>query len=299
MYETLRLGAEHEGAVWHHDWTRRKWWMHHHAELELNLVTAGRARYLLGERRYDLRANTQVWLFPAQDHLLLDQSPDHRMLTIVFRPELLNRVCTDPTSAELRAADPPGYYCRHLATDQAAKLVALCHDIMAVQNDPALYNAGLAYLLLTAWAAFTAAERPSTHLDMHPAVEKAVQLIRADTDTLSAVELARYCGLSPSRLSKLFHEQTGVTLVHFRNRQRLERFLRLYGQGRRLSMLEAATHVGFGSYPQFHRTFKQFMGCAPAEYRRRQLGQDTRSVHAEGEWDEAGNEFDVETAGTP
>ena len=61
-----------------------------------------------------------------------------------------------------------------------------------------------------------------------------------------------------------------MTLVDFRNRQRLQRFLRLYGRGRRVSILDAALEAGFGSYPQFHRVFKDQMGCGPAEYWRRQ-----------------------------
>ena len=82
-------------------------------------------------------------------------------------------------------------------------------------------------------------------------------------------ELARQAGLSPSRLSRLFRAQTGVSLVEYRNQQRLERFLRLYRQGRRWSMLAAALTAGFGSYPQFHRVFKRLMGSGPAEYRRK------------------------------
>ncbi len=107
-------------------------------------------------------------------------------------------------------------------------------------------------------------------VDVHPAVEKAAHLIREESEPLSVEGIARSVGLSASHLSHLFREQTGMTLPQFRNRQRLDRFLRLYGHGRRISMLEAADLAGFGSYPQFHRVFKQLMGFAPAEYRRQQ-----------------------------
>jgi AraC-like DNA-binding protein len=67
----------------------------------------------------------------------------------------------------------------------------------------------------------------------------------------------------------LFKQQTGVALVDFRNRQRVERFLQIYGTGQRLTMLDAALEAGFGSYPQFHRVFKRVIGCSPGRYRRR------------------------------
>ena len=99
--------------------------------------------------------------------------------------------------------------------------------------------------------------------------ERAARLLRDEADPLPLDQVAARVGLSASRLSRLFHQQTGVTLVDFRNRQRIQRFLRLYGRGRRVSISQAALDAGFGSYPQFHRVFKQQMGCSPADYRRR------------------------------
>src|SRR5690606_32803588 len=88
-------------------------------------------------------------------------------------------------------------------------------------------------------------------------------ILQRDSDSINLVQLARRTGLSPSRLSRLFKQQTGVTIVDFRNRQRLAKFLRLYGKGQRHTMLNAALAAGFGSYPQFHRVFKRNLGCSP------------------------------------
>jgi transcriptional regulator GlxA family with amidase domain len=66
----------------------------------------------------------------------------------------------------------------------------------------------------------------------------------------------------------LFKQQTGIALVDFRNRQRVEKFLALYRTGQRMTMLEAALEAGFGSYPQFHRVFKRVTGRSPAEHRK-------------------------------
>jgi transcriptional regulator GlxA family with amidase domain len=82
-------------------------------------------------------------------------------------------------------------------------------------------------------------------------------------------ELARRAGLSSHRLSRLFKQQTGVALVDFRNRQRVEKFLELYGTGQRRTMLDAALEAGFGSYAQFHRVFKRVRGGSPIEHRRK------------------------------
>lgn len=86
---------------------------------------------------------------------------------------------------------------------------------------------------------------------------------------LTMDELARRSGLSTHRLSRLFKQQTGIALVDFRNRQRVERFLGIYGTGQRLTMLQAAFEAGFGSYAQFHRVFKRVTGISPGEHRRK------------------------------
>ena len=146
--------------------------------------------------------------------------------------------------------------CRKATSRGSNELFA---EIAAAHDRPGLFNAGLGYALLVAWRHFEHAADVPVH-DVHPAVEKAARLIRDETAALSLDELARRSGLSPARLSRLFKQQTGVALVDFRNRQRIERFLQLYGTGQRLTMLDAALEAGFGSYPQFHRVFKRVHG---------------------------------------
>lgn len=85
----------------------------------------------------------------------------------------------------------------------------------------------------------------------------------------SLTKLARTCGLSSSRLSRLFKQQMGLSLVQFKNHHRIQEFIRTFGNGSRLTMLEAALDTGFGSYPQFHRAFHQVTGYAPKEHLRR------------------------------
>jgi AraC-like DNA-binding protein len=85
---------------------------------------------------------------------------------------------------------------------------------------------------------------------------------------MSLPELARRSFLSASRLSRLFKQQTGVSLATYRNRQRLDRFLACYdGRGTR-TLLDAALEAGFGSYAQFHRVFKALTGRRPSQHRR-------------------------------
>ena len=98
-------------------------------------------------------------------------------------------------------------------------------------------------------------------------METVARLLRADPDAGDLTALARAASLSSSHLSRIFKEQTGVSISWFRNQQRLQRFLRLYGTGRRTTALAAALEAGFGSYAQFYRVFRQQAGRSPSALR--------------------------------
>ncbi len=86
---------------------------------------------------------------------------------------------------------------------------------------------------------------------------------------MTLAELARHCCLSGPRLSRVFKQQMGLSLVQYRNHYRIQRFITEFGRGDRQNMLEVALRVGFGSYPQFHRAFWQVTGYGPSEHLRR------------------------------
>jgi AraC-like DNA-binding protein len=276
MRHHLDLPLEWDGNLWRYSNQGRIHAMHHHAELEFNLVRHGAGLYLLANRKYEIRRGDLLWLFPAQEHVLIEQTADFEMWIGVFKPGAVRRVVTDASARVLREANPAGEYCRRLTREALLQLDGLFEEIATAKDRPGLFNAGLGYALLAAWRYFEqAAETPVS--DVHPAVEKAARLIRDEATTAKLEDLARRAGLSAARLSRLFKQQTGVPLADFRNRQRIERFLKLYGAGQRMRMLDAALEAGFGSYPQFHRVFKRLMGCSPGSYRRRHAGgQATR-----------------------
>ncbi len=270
MKEIIHLPPHLDGKIWLYAYSGYTHFTHRHEELEVNLVTRGTASYLVDDRKLILKRNTQIWLFPDQEHLLLDQSLDYEMWILVFSSALLKRACSGDYAALLERR-PRGPFCKPLAEHQAARLRALFDEVNALPDDAARYNAGLGYAMLSSWRAHAADERITPSFDIHPSVEKAARLIHEEREPIGIEELGRRAGLSASRLSRLFKEQTGVSLVEYRNKQRVQRFLSLYGQGRRTSMMAAALGAGFGSYPQFHRVFKAAIGCGPAEYRRKLL----------------------------
>jgi len=277
MTEDLSLRAGIDGRVVRHAAGDLRPRAHSHAELEVNLVVRGTASYLLGERRYELTAGTLTWLFPGQEHVLVDESADHALWWAVFRPALVARAATAPHARPLVQGDPVGRYSRRLDPQRLRRLDALFHELREAETiDDTLFNVGLPYLLLGAWQSFVDSEDVVGGVDVHPAVDSVARLLHADPDTGRLADLAQTVGLSPSYLSRLFATQMGLSIGRFRNQQRLERFLRHYGNGRRSTALDAAHQAGFGSYAQFYRVFRHETGRHPTALRGAAADDDER-----------------------
>ena len=280
----IELADDRTGAVIRHEAPRVPPMSqgHRHNEWEFNLVTRGRAAYLVEGRRVPLELDSLLWLLPSQGHVLLDRSPDFCMWIVVVRPEAVRQVAADPACAvwhDWMDPDRPPPPPQHRLVGEAAarQLATLCRRLEdppdpsppggdAPRLAPQHHAAGLAYLTAEAWAAFLAApDRPAgSHL--HPAVQTAVTWLAdhahtPDADDLDA--LAQRCHVSRPHLSRLFKQQTGQTLTDFRNRRRADRFAALLGRGGRLTATQAAYAAGFGSYAQAYRVVKQLTGRSP------------------------------------
>ena len=170
---------------------------HRHAELEVNLVVRGTASYLLGDRRYALTPGTLTWLFPGQDHVLVDESSDHELWWAVFRPALVAQIATTRHTRPLLEADPVGQFSRRLDSSRVRRLGALFHEVQDAETvDDVLVNTGLAYLLSFAWRAFLDSDDVVEGVDLHPAVETVARLLRADPDAGDLATLARAAHLA-------------------------------------------------------------------------------------------------------
>ncbi len=269
MREKLKIRAGAEGFALLLGPSFRRLHPHHHDELEVNLVVSGKANYLFGNRRVPLPPNSMLWLFPEQEHVLIDWSHDFEMWVLVFKPGLVNRHARIGTRRVLRSPDPGDILCRQIDSQRIDFLNQVYRDAAGSSDQGLdLINAALGYALVASWQAYACSTDPLVRIDVHPAVAKAVRLISNADDAPALEPLAREAGLSPARLSRLFKRQTGISLTEFRQRKCLERFLRLYRQGARYTLIEAALLAGFGSYAQFHRVFCRLMGMNPAAYRK-------------------------------
>lgn len=96
-------------------------------------------------------------------------------------------------------------------------------------------------------------------------------------------ELGREVGCSPFYLSRIFSEQTGMTISRYLRNLRLERAAELL-RGGRSNVTEAAMAVGYSSLSHFSKAFAEMFGVCPCVFplRRKQVRQRRRF----GNWED-------------
>lgn len=261
------------GGLWYSTPASTRFARHHHQELELNVIVTGSACYWLPHRELRVTGPAALWIPPLVEHELLDASPDLSMWVYSFRasggegasskprtrackPSALGTALRELSDGPRTAGVPPDVLARLCELSRAALL----------RPGPARFNEILSQSFAAAWSASC---RPAAVVEptaCHPAARRAARWLREGDASGSMAALARSTMLSRERLSRVFAQSFGVGLVQYRNHHRVQQFIQAYGHGADSSMLRAALDVGFGSYVQFHRAFRQVVGYAPAQH---------------------------------
>ena len=85
--------------------------------------------------------------------------------------------------------------------------------------------------------------------------------------SLTLQELSRHAGLSPTRYSAIFREQTGASPVDHHIRLRMQAGCH-YLDTTALSVKEVAAKLGYDDPYYFSRIFQKILACSPLAYRR-------------------------------
>lgn len=291
VLQNLKLRPCYEGFVFLAESALGTAWLstHHHVELELNVVRRGTLTYVTDGRRYTFKAGELLWLFPAQQHRVVDRSADAQYYVAVFKPSMIAQCAQTPVYAPLRRKRVPGGGMIHgLLAPRDFELVrrtieslldgapdpellnreagfGLSRGFRFEHRDPDGLNAGLRHLLLLCWRLQSNLESSTRAVSVHPAAIRALDLLAAEDSPATLPELAARCGASPAYLSRLFARQVGVPLVRYRHAIRLERFWKIHRQPPTKTLAESVYAAGFGSYTQFYKVFCETYGQGPRE----------------------------------
>jgi AraC-like DNA-binding protein len=225
---------------------------HFHIEPELNLVVRGSATFGVGDRAVEVSQGELIAFPSGQDHVLLHGSSDLYLFAMGLDPDYSADVLGDragpvlPLHVEL---------CGH-------ELAAVTDRASAIVDRAGAEQLGAELWQRIHWLSRRSVERRGR--GSHVLTRRVLQLLEiAPEQGLEA--LATELRANPTELSRHFHRDFGMTLVRYRTRLRLLRFIRLVDSDER-DLMTSALDAGFGSYSQCHRTFHAELGCSPRQY---------------------------------
>jgi AraC-like DNA-binding protein/mannose-6-phosphate isomerase-like protein (cupin superfamily) len=233
------------------NWGRRP--RHFHGEPEFNLIASGCATFGIGERVVTVSEGDLLGLPPAQDHVLLEASPDLYLFAVGMEPAF---------SSDVLRAEPDDVMLPihiRLPVDDFRDLVRRASGIVDREG----MEQPCAELWEQAhWLTSRNASRPIT--SMHVLTRRAIAAVN-DAPELELQSLATRLRTSDSEISRYFHRDLGMTFAHYRSRLRILRLIRLMEAGG-TTLRSAARTSGFGSYSQCHRIFQARLGCSPRQF---------------------------------
>ncbi len=238
---------------------------HQHDELEFNLGICGSARYLINGVPCDIKPGVLLWLFSEQTHLITKASPDFSMWIVYIKTSRLKAICTEPPFTDLLQTNPDHILCAQLNNRNAVYLSESAERLLA-REPVGLHNAVLQSTVLAAYHAFVHSHEERQGGAVHPSVARATRLLQSEEYDVPIDAIAKKAGISKSQLSRLFKTQTGLSLIEYRHKYFLDRFMYIYGSGKTWTILESALQAGFGSYAQFYRVFAAHYGRGPHDY---------------------------------
>ena len=244
-------------------WYLREW--HSHDALEVNLVVRGTGSVLLEDRRYPLLPGHLIWLWPGQWHVPSDWSSDMLMWIVEWKPDFLHRLRRERRRDVPKPGDAGAYCCRRLDSQALQRVQGILSGTAGMERADA-FNEGLHFSLLALWDEFVKAKPVAGEKFLHPKLERVLGLLNDPSNDMALGELAAVVGMSPSYLSVLFKEQTGLMIPEYRNRLRVSQFFALYRDKPEIRVLDLALEAGFGSYAQFYRVFTGMVGQTPKQW---------------------------------
>jgi AraC-like DNA-binding protein/mannose-6-phosphate isomerase-like protein (cupin superfamily) len=248
LYQPFPMQGRNRGQIWRYAPQYRRP-RHFHPEPELNLVCAGTGAFGTGDRRISVSAGDLIGWAPGVDHELLEASLDFDVFVIGATAEFSERVLGSSGLHQVVTRSV------RVSSSTLARLQAAC-ALPVAELEPVVLERRVAEL-------WREAHGFKNEPDMHTLTLRSMRRL-AHEHELSRSELARSFRAYPSEISRYFRRDTGITLLQYRTRLRIMRFIAAADAG--TNLLAAANAAGFGSYSQCHRAFRSALGCSPREF---------------------------------
>lgn len=247
--------------------------LHHHDLYEILYIVSGRVSYSIDELHYELNAGDLVLISPTSLHRL-DKviSPKCERIVLTFSHNYLKYyscIYTDFEKVFNTAKERKMYKISFKDNDQKT-LEKYLHNMNELQfskeyGADAMFNIRFMQIMLL--INHTSLNNP-TELKVirsNQIISEVVDFIHKNLHKKILIkDIATRLSLSESRLSHLFKEETGISILKFINKKRLMYSKELIKNGEHIGSIHSL--CGFADNTSFFRAFKKEYGITPKTY---------------------------------
>ena len=259
--------------------SKRPYREHHHTELEISLVTAGRGIFTVKDRQYDF-APGDIFLFGThEEHYITDISEGITLMNLHFEPRFIwasqgemfdakyLKIFFDRSDSfenRLDRNNPATVKIRRLLYEMQSELEQRGPEFELMAKVKLLT---ILVLLIREYDYVNTAKSYSESAKFH-GISRAMKYLDDNLEKqLTLDELAAKAGLNKTYFITLFRRLNGVTPWEYITARRIERATKLLKSD--ANIMSVAKKCGFNSASNFNRAFRKATGLAPSEWKKR------------------------------
>lgn len=277
--EVVQIRPGESFAAWSHGYPFRTVRWHFHPEYELHLVAATSGRYFVGDFIGEFEPSNLVLTGPNLPHNWVSDVPPGtsvplRCRIIQFSEDFING--TMKALPELAALAPVLEASRRGVQFDAAtsqQLSPLMEEMMQAQGvrriELFMLIAGVLSRAQGSRMLASASYLPDPSGYMSACINKALAYIRKHlTEPFSETDLADIAGQTTSAFSRAFRQRTGMSLVQYVKRLRINLACQILMSDEQASIASICFEIGYNNLSNFNRQFLAEKGMTPSQFRR-------------------------------
>ncbi len=277
--EVVQIRPGESFAAWSHGYPYRTVRWHFHPEYELHLVVSTSGRYFVGDFIGEFEPGNLVLTGPNLPHNWVSDIPEGASVPLRCRiiqfgeafisgamgvlPELsiLTPLLESSRRGLLFSAETGRRVAPHMDEIMEAQGVRRIELFMLI--------AGLLSRAEGSRMLASAGYRPDPSGYMSAGINKALAYIRENlTRPFGEADLARIAGQSTGTFSRAFRQHTGMPLVQYVKRLRINLACQILMSDERASITGICYEVGYNNLSNFNRQFLAEKGMTPSRFRR-------------------------------
>ena len=244
---------ENGERVWVGKYLNSKNMLHWHDECELIFVERGSMEVFTSGKTYQISQGNAMFFDSRILHKMVSVDESTLLMVMVFDRAIINDFAADITLSS------------PLITDGKSVHEAYKITLGELQNKQPMYTVVTSAAICALMARLfrentTAHKKPTDGVDDRFSALLSELEVNAEHYTLD--DAAKFMNMNASYLSRLFTQKTGVNLIYYINRMRIQKAIKLM-KSSDLSMTEISSRCGFGTIRNFNDIFKKYTGYAP------------------------------------